>query len=118
MNSRTELAPSEPGASHLHYRALMLTLFPPTGRPGAWRQQAACRGKDPEMFFDPDQTSQAAEVCAGCPVIADCRADQLAFEKASSSCYRLYASGVTGGLSGRQRNTIHYPRTIATKEIA
>lgn len=37
-----------------------------------WRDLAACRGLDPELFFDPDRAAEAAQACAGCPVREAC----------------------------------------------
>jgi WhiB family redox-sensing transcriptional regulator len=41
-----------------------------------WRQRAACRGADPELFFPGQGDRYAAEdakdVCLSCPVQADC----------------------------------------------
>ena len=45
----------------------------------AWREEAACRDADPELFF-PDgeisaaraQVRMAKLICRGCPVIATC----------------------------------------------
>jgi WhiB family redox-sensing transcriptional regulator len=44
-----------------------------------WRDQAACRGVDPELFFPVGnagpalpQIGQAKQVCAGCPVRTPC----------------------------------------------
>lgn len=46
----------------------------------SWHEQAACRGEDPALFFPvgnagpaKEQTAQAKAVCAGCPVIVQCR---------------------------------------------
>ncbi|GEL25730.1 transcriptional regulator WhiB [Pseudonocardia sulfidoxydans NBRC 16205] len=46
----------------------------------SWHEQAACRGEDPALFFPvgnagpaKEQTARAKAVCAGCPVIAQCR---------------------------------------------
>lgn len=40
-----------------------------------WRNQAACRGSDPEAWFafaDTDDHALAREICEGCPVRLDC----------------------------------------------
>lgn len=44
-----------------------------------WTDLAACRGVDPELFYPVSatgpaqmQVAEAKEVCAGCPVTADC----------------------------------------------
>jgi hypothetical protein len=43
-----------------------------------WRDQAACRDEDPELFFpmpsDAAGQQEAAAVCARCPVRVECRA--------------------------------------------
>lgn len=51
----------------------------------AWRERAACRGEEPELFFPVGasgpalrQIEQAKEVCRHCPVIAQCLAAALA----------------------------------------
>ncbi|MFP8963481.1 WhiB family transcriptional regulator [Streptomyces nanhaiensis] len=45
-----------------------------------WRESAACRGEDPELFFPigdgglaERQTARARAVCRGCPVMPQCR---------------------------------------------
>lgn len=45
-----------------------------------WRQRAACRDEDPELFFPvsevgpgAEQVRQAKSVCARCPVQKECR---------------------------------------------
>lgn len=37
-----------------------------------WRDDAACRGVDPELFFDPKREEQAFQVCDGCQVRTRC----------------------------------------------
>jgi WhiB family redox-sensing transcriptional regulator len=37
-----------------------------------WRDLAACRDADPELFFDPERAAEAARSCAGCPVREAC----------------------------------------------
>lgn len=44
-----------------------------------WRDRAACRDVDPELFFPPseigpgaDQIVEAKAVCRRCPVVAEC----------------------------------------------
>lgn len=67
-----------------------------------WRNHAACRDEDPELFFPIGNTGpalvqieDAKAVCRRCPVIDDCRAWALAAgEKA----------GVWGGLSEDERD--------------
>ena len=65
-----------------------------------WRQLAACRHADPELFFpaprrDPlDQITQAKAICAGCPVSRQC----LAFALDTRQRH-----GVWGGMSEHER---------------
>ena len=65
-----------------------------------WREQALCRETDPEAFFpEKGQSPNAArQVCAGCPVRAECLADALA--------RRDVAFGVLGGLTPRERRDL------------
>lgn len=39
-----------------------------------WRDQAACKSSDPEMFYDRDRAAEAIAVCGTCDVIAECKA--------------------------------------------
>jgi WhiB family transcriptional regulator, redox-sensing transcriptional regulator len=44
-----------------------------------WRRGAACRDRDPSLFFSDDQAviAKALRICAGCAVQAACLADAL-----------------------------------------
>jgi WhiB family redox-sensing transcriptional regulator len=44
-------------------------------RTANWRQLAACRGLDVEIFYPPEETrgGAAKRVCRHCPVIHECR---------------------------------------------
>lgn len=68
------------------------------GAAPAWHELAACRGMDVEVFFPEAgrqlQVRAAKQVCARCPVTAECLADAL--ESGLSH-------GVWGGLSARER---------------
>lgn len=68
-----------------------------------WRDRAACREVDPELFFPVGtdgpalaQIAQAKAVCARCPVIGQC----LSFALAAIS------EGVAGGLSAEERRAL------------
>jgi len=77
------------------------------GDPGVdWRDQAACARTDAEVFFHPDKERGAPRrerdalakvVCAGCPVIQQCREDALT---------RREPYGVWGGLTEEEREAI------------
>lgn len=73
----------------------------------AWRDQAACKGKDPDaaLFFDPPgekygpgarqrREARAKAVCAACPVRAECL--DYAIE-------RPERYGIYGGMSEEER---------------
>jgi WhiB family redox-sensing transcriptional regulator len=69
-----------------------------------WREHAACRDADPELFFPVTdigpgarQVSQAKTVCAGCPVRARCL--DYAVDNALDH-------GVFGGMTERERRQL------------
>ena len=79
-----------------------------TDRPGPWRQLAACRRADPELFVPVsasgpslDQITQAKAICADCPVRRHC----LAFAVDTRQDH-----GVWGGTSEQERR----PRATKT----
>ncbi|MCO1577660.1 WhiB family transcriptional regulator [Crossiella sp. SN42] len=96
-----------PSGYHFGYKTLMLALFP-GGRPPQWRDQAACRGTDPETFTLVQHMGRAKELCSICPVLAACRADQLAWEQGRAPS-RDRPIGVVGGMTGPERRAVHYP---------
>ena len=70
----------------------------------AWRQDAACRDLDPNLFFPVgvtgpavDQIATAKEICSGCPVRAEC----LDFAITSNQEF-----GVWGGTSEDERRVL------------
>src|SRR5438067_7021541 len=70
----------------------------------AWRDQAACRHEDPELFFPVGtgvpaqiQTAEAKRVCRRCPVMAECLRWALAMGQ---------ESGVWGGTDGDERRLL------------
>jgi WhiB family redox-sensing transcriptional regulator len=77
LRTRAGIAPL---ADRLAASREQLTTPPPPAGPADgerdWRQDAACRDADPELFFpDPGQlpqTARAKEVCAGCAVRGPC----------------------------------------------
>jgi WhiB family redox-sensing transcriptional regulator len=97
------------------YRVLMKLLF--GGEPPAWRDRAACADADPSLFHTAGRTAAAKAVCATCPVLAECRENQLSWEASGPARYRDNAFGVVGGLSGAERRRIHYPARNA-KDVA
>jgi WhiB family redox-sensing transcriptional regulator len=76
LRTRAGIAPL---ADRLAAGRQQLTRTPPAGPANGerdWRQDAACRDADPELFFpEPGQlpqTAKAKEVCAGCAVRGPC----------------------------------------------
>ncbi|MGH9267052.1 MAG: WhiB family transcriptional regulator [Acidimicrobiales bacterium] len=61
-----------------------------------WRQHAACRGVDPDVFYPPtdEEAEQAKAICASCAVRQPC------LEYALS---RRERDGVWGGATERER---------------
>ena len=71
----------------------------------SWRDAAACRGVDPEVFFPErgESVAKAKKVCAGCPVRDEC------LEYAEETLQKF---GVWGGLSERQRRRRRRGRVV------
>ena len=77
----------------------------------AWRDEAACLGADPELFFPPErrgaaQARKAKAICAGCPVRTEC------LEYAVRHGERF---GVWGGTAEEERNVQAAPPSLAPK---
>ena len=66
---------------------------------GAWRDQARCRGVDPDIFHpsDEDDGAAAKAICAQCPVREPCLEYALAARE---------KDGVWGGLTARERRRV------------
>lgn len=69
----------------------------------SWQMQAACRDVDDALFFHPEgergprrraRDAAAKAICAGCPVVKDCREHALAVRE---------PYGVWGGLTEDER---------------
>lgn len=79
--------------------AQLAELVLPRPVKGKWRDDAACKGMDTNVFFpeqhDPAAQSKAREICLGCPVRAECLSDGL-FDK----------HAIVGGTSDRERRAI------------
>ena len=75
--------------------------------PRDWRDEAACRDIDPDLFFPEgtigparDQADQAKRVCQSCPVRTPC----LRF-----ALWHGLGFGVWGGVTGEERRFIQRP---------
>lgn len=64
----------------------------------AWRAQGACAGKPIEWWYPGrgESNADAVAVCAGCPVLVECRQWGIEHEN----------NGVWGGLSERERRRV------------
>ena len=76
-----------------------------------WRQRAACRDQDPELFFPVSeigpgarQTDHAKAVCARCPVRTACL--EYALDNGLDH-------GIFGGTTETERRTLRRTRTAA-----
>jgi len=65
----------------------------------SWRQRAACRGIDPNVFYPPseEEAEEAKSICAGCPVREACLEYALANRE---------RDGVWGGATERERRRL------------
>jgi WhiB family transcriptional regulator, redox-sensing transcriptional regulator len=75
-----------------------------------WRQRAACRDEDPELFFPVSemgpgarQVARAKAVCARCPVRSECL--EYALDNALDH-------GIFGGTTETERRTLRRARTV------
>jgi len=64
-----------------------------------WRNRAACKGIDPEIFFpvSEEDAEPAKEICAVCPVRESCLEHALANRE---------REGIWGGFTERERRRI------------
>ena len=62
-----------------------------------WYRQAACRGLNTELFYDPDFYDDLRPICQKCPVLEECRAQ---LEREEHTHYRY---GFRANTSPRER---------------
>lgn len=75
---------------------------------GKWREHAACRGVDTNMFFpEQNMVSAVRMMCATCPVKQECL---------EYAIVNVIQHGVWGGLSERQRRKIRSKRFHQKKQ--
>lgn len=79
-----------------------------------WRERAACRHEDPELFFPVgttgpalDQIERAKAICRRCPVMEQCLATALADGE---------DAGIWGGLTPDERRRLR--RALARRKSA
>lgn len=74
-----------------------------------WREQAACRGADAEIFFPPGEeeslVAPAKAICESCPVTDECLRYALATNQ---------TEGIWGGMTGSERRRLR--RRIRDRE--
>jgi len=63
----------------------------------SWKERAACRGADPEIFVSDAHEEQAKAICRMCPVIADCYEYAIRIKE---------QFGIWGGLNPRERRRL------------
>jgi WhiB family transcriptional regulator, redox-sensing transcriptional regulator len=74
----------------------------------SWRQDAACRDLDPNLFFPPsdEEAAPAKAVCATCPVREECLEYALVTRQ---------DDGVWGGLDETERKRLRRRRQAAAR---
>jgi WhiB family transcriptional regulator, redox-sensing transcriptional regulator len=77
-----------------------------------WTDHAICRGADPDLFFPigysgplAAQVDQAKQICAHCPVLADCLDWALRAGE---------PDGIWGGTTPEERRRLRYDRRSAS----
>ena len=82
------------------FDAIEPALAAPITEERPWAAFAACRDRDPDVFFplSPEAEREATRICRGCPVQIDC------LEFALEAKIRF---GVWGGLTEKQRRSVH-----------
>ena len=88
----------------------VLVLVPP---PGSWTQRGACKGADPGLFFGHSKAPKTQDIrrrmlCAGCPVLAECRAYAMRYPD---------IRGFWGGMSEQERRD-ERARLRRTRQVA
>lgn len=70
-----------------------------------WRDSAACRGMDTELFFSaaPSSRRRALATCRTCPVAAECLQAALDVERAA---WAGAFHGIYGALTARSRHRL------------
>lgn len=83
-----------------------------------WRDKAACREYDAEIWFPVGETGpallqidEAKAICAHCPVRVECLEDEMRFEAGIRATSR---HGIRGGLTGAERHSLYRQRNKQT----
>jgi WhiB family redox-sensing transcriptional regulator len=87
-----------------------------TTEPGIWRQEAACRDTDPDLFFPVGTTGPAIEqIRSAKQVCGECLVREPCLEYALQS---NQDSGVWGGTSEEERRAIRRQRAAARRKAS
>lgn len=72
----------------------------------SWREKAACKDTDPAMWFGhaSGDMSLQRRLCAGCPALAECRADVDARERAEYEVHGFWAGETPAERMARRPN--------------
>ncbi|MEV4902381.1 WhiB family transcriptional regulator [Citricoccus sp. NPDC055426] len=83
----------------------------------SWMEQAACAGRDPELWFtfDADEEATALAVCRSCPVLESCLEDAMHEEGGRGAASRF---GIRGGLLPNERFNRYKARAQAERRGA
>jgi WhiB family redox-sensing transcriptional regulator len=109
LRAEQGVAPLDERAAAVRARLAQPPATPaPAGRGGDWRQRAACRQADPELFFPTErsggythQVTRARELCAGCQVRQPCLETALHGPQAHNDRHGIFA-----GTTAKQRSTL------------
>lgn len=85
-----------------YHAEAFLALIEKISTDTSWQAQAACRDKDPALFFPPGdgrRPEQAKAICDTCPVLEQCR---------KAGAEELY--GVWGGMTVEERRSVRRER--------
>jgi len=79
----------------------------------SWQESANCATTDPDLFFDEEAIRlwRLRDICAACPVLAQCKATQAVIE-ANMAATDIF--GFVGGQSSLERKTERRMRAAAT----
>lgn len=71
-----------------------------------WADRGACRTNDPDLFFplapSAEQEARAKAICAGCPVLVECRDHAVRVGE---------PDGIWGGLTPQERRRVRLAET-------
>jgi WhiB family transcriptional regulator, redox-sensing transcriptional regulator len=88
-----------------------------------WRELAACRREDPELFYEYVSSiarSRAKAVCLSCPVLAECYAAVMDEERGygdSEESNKRYRYGVRAALTSAERWAIEFPGAAERERV-